>query len=204
MPNLFVGSDEDYKNVSVEHPEITIDLVVHACKEPYHRQFVGYTGRACDKEHPEYLRANRGNEVALNLVDAKESKYFDFALIEKIVDQMCTMLGFGKTILLHCNQGQSRGPGLAMLVLASYNRLPADFEAAVLMFKQLYPEFEPGEGMIKFIEENWAKFYVKPQQDNIDAMMQQMGIEQEKAEEAVGDGIIIGVDPAVPGADHSV
>ena len=94
MPGLFVGSEEDYLNVKTEHPQIDFKFIVHACKEPYHRKFVGYTGRACDKNHPEYLVANRGCEMAVNLVDAKEAKYFDENLMKETVEKICSMIGF--------------------------------------------------------------------------------------------------------------
>lgn len=159
MAGLFVGSEEDYLSVKKDHPDVEIDYIVHACKEPYHRAMVGYTGRSCDKDHPEYLCAVRWNEMAVNLVDAAESKYFDLELIQSVVRKICTMLGFWKQVLLHCNQWQSRAPGIAFLVLLSYQRLPEDnIDKALVVFQQIYPNFEPGKGMINFIRENWKVF----------------------------------------------
>jgi hypothetical protein len=41
--NLYIGSQDDYElNVKFQ----TDWFVIHACKEPYHRQALGYTGRA--------------------------------------------------------------------------------------------------------------------------------------------------------------
>ena len=50
--NLFVGSQFDYEC----NPKMFDDwFVVHACKEPYHRKALGYTGRSAPKDDPRYL-----------------------------------------------------------------------------------------------------------------------------------------------------
>jgi len=66
-PNLYIGNEDDYESKVRSE---TGWCVVHACKDPYHRQALGYTGRAAPKEHPEYLIARRDNQLILNLVDA--------------------------------------------------------------------------------------------------------------------------------------
>ena len=45
-------------------------LVVHACKELYHRRELGYRSNGAPKKHPEYLMARRENRLILDLVDA--------------------------------------------------------------------------------------------------------------------------------------
>lgn len=67
--NIYVGNEADYEMCVQGNAEWAI---VHACKEPYHRQAVGYSGRACSKLHPEYLFAERGNRIMLNLVDVED------------------------------------------------------------------------------------------------------------------------------------
>lgn len=52
--NVYVGTLEDYElNKSSENIYTII-----AAKEPYHRRVVGYSGRACSKDHPEYYMQN--------------------------------------------------------------------------------------------------------------------------------------------------
>jgi len=64
--NLFVGDQSDYEiNVATQEGW----AVVHACKEPYHRQALGYRVRGAPKDHPEYLVARRGNRLILNIVE---------------------------------------------------------------------------------------------------------------------------------------
>jgi hypothetical protein len=52
FPNLHIGSQDDYENI-VKHQDGW--FVIHACKEAYHHQALGYTGRSAPKEHSEYL-----------------------------------------------------------------------------------------------------------------------------------------------------
>jgi hypothetical protein len=49
---LFVGDELDYER-KVSHQ--TGWATVHACKEPYHREALGYSSRGAPKDHPEYL-----------------------------------------------------------------------------------------------------------------------------------------------------
>ncbi len=74
-PFLYIGDQNDYES-NVKHQPGW--YVVHACKEPYHRQALGYTGRAVSNTHPEYLIARRGNRLILNMVDADDPSYIGY------------------------------------------------------------------------------------------------------------------------------
>jgi len=65
MPNLFVGDQSDEAQIRGQAGW----FVIHACKEPYHRQALGYSGQGAPKTHPEYLIAQREGRLILNLVD---------------------------------------------------------------------------------------------------------------------------------------
>lgn len=69
--NLFVGSQDDEAAIRGQGGW----FVVHACKEPYHRQALGYSGRGAPKDHPEYLIARREGRLILNLVDVDNVSY---------------------------------------------------------------------------------------------------------------------------------
>ena len=153
--NLFVGSLEEYEQVQLDNTS----YVLHAAKEPYHRQFVGYTGRACDKDHPEYLKAIRGREVAANIVDAKESRYFDYDLIFSLVKDILTLLiEADRKVYIHCNLGESRAPSIGLLVLLGLHAVDTDYETAQRQFLSIYPNYNPGQGMKDFVRENWDRF----------------------------------------------
>ncbi len=58
--------------------------------------------------------------------------------------------------MVHCNQGRSRSPTIAMLVLAK--SLPAKFEDAEDAFREIYPDYDPANGMREFARMNWDDY----------------------------------------------
>jgi hypothetical protein len=82
-PNLHVGCETDYERI-VRYQDGW--WVVHACKEPYHRRALGYSGRAAPKTHPEYLVARRDNRLILNLIDADDPAYIPKEIIDAAID----------------------------------------------------------------------------------------------------------------------
>ena len=113
IPGLYVGNGHDYDE---HHSDHTLK-VISAAKEPWHRQALGYTGRAAPKDNPEYLIAFRPRHVILNLVDPNDSKWIPRELIDAAIDEIANGLDDGMDVLVHCNQGESRAPSIALLYL---------------------------------------------------------------------------------------
>ena len=104
IENLFIGNQHDYESLMNKDEY----CVVHACKEPYHRQLLGYTGRGAPKDHPEYYFAYRGKRLFCNLVDAHDPRYIPDVIIHEALRFIDINLINGKKVLVHCNQGMSR------------------------------------------------------------------------------------------------
>lgn len=137
--------------------------VVHACKEPYHRSLLGYTGRGAPKEHPEYAMAQRDKRLYLNIVDTPDKRFFSRTTIQAAIDFVREQLKAGQSVLVHCNEGHSRGPSITMLYLAAYTSFFKDRATLVSVekeFKTHYPPYCPAPGIRGHLEENWS-FYVK-------------------------------------------
>lgn len=166
IPGLFVGNEMDYGNLEKEHiPGREVDqpccnwAVVHACKEPFHRQLLGYTGRGCPKDDPEYLWAERENRLFMNIVDAPKSFFFDKGMVDKALDFIHEKLNQDLYVLIHCNEGFSRSPSLALLYLVKHKYIDVDtLEDAEAEFLKLYPEYNPGAGIRGFVKENWNSY----------------------------------------------
>lgn len=150
-PNLWVGNQIDYER-RVKHEDGW--AAVLSAKEPWHRQFVGYNGRGAPRDHPEYLFAERGDRLALNLVDVEDVAYIPQRVIEKGLDFMAIRLSRGMKVLACCNQGGSRAPTLALLYLGRWH--PEYFgmapEIAIRQFREVYPQYDPAEGMRGYLD----------------------------------------------------
>lgn len=157
---LFVGKESDYEN-TVRHQDGW--RVVHACKEPYHRRLLGYSSHGAPKDHPEYLVAERGNRLFLNLVDADDPAYIPQEIVDAALAFIHEGLSSGAQVLVHCNQGESRSPSLGLLYLAAHtDAIPTgSLEAAEEAFRKIYSPYRPKGGMRGFLDEHWGD-YVSP------------------------------------------
>ena len=156
-PNLFIGSEQDYEG-KIKGKEGW--WVVHACKEPYHRQALGYRTRGAPKDHPEYLVARRGHRLILNLVDASNPAYIPKEIIDAALEFIDQGIREGKQVLVHCNQGESRSPSIGLLYLAAFTDVipSASLCEAEEAFLQIYPYYRPGKGMRGFLVQHWETY----------------------------------------------
>ncbi|TWV14342.1 phosphatase [Bacteroidaceae bacterium HV4-6-C5C] len=155
IKNLYVGSQEDYEsNVKFQSDW----FVIHACKEPYHRQALGYTGRAIANTHPEYLIVKRDNRLILNLVDVADPKYISKEIVDAAIVAIDENID-KKTVLIHCNQGMSRSATIGLLYLHHVGIIATDnFKEAESEFLKLYPPYNPANGMRTFAEQYWNNY----------------------------------------------
>ena len=159
FPNLFIGAEQDYELNVKGKPDW---VVVRACKEPYHRQELGYKGRGAPKDHPEYLIARREKRLILNLVDAPNSAYIPKEIISAALEYIHEGLSNSQKVLVHCNLGESRSPSIGLLYLAIYvDKFPKEFENAEKAFREIYPSYNPGLGMRGFMVSNWENYQRK-------------------------------------------
>ncbi len=154
---LFVGNERDYEGDVRGQPNWR---VVHACKEPYHRRELGYSGRAASKTHPEYLFARRGDRLILNLVDAPDPTYIPKEVVDAALDFIDLSLNETRRVLVHCNEGGSRAPSIAFLYLVARTErfVALGEQAALTEFRSLYPAFNPAAGMLGFIRANFPSY----------------------------------------------
>jgi len=148
--NLFVGSDYDCQANS-EH------AIIHACKT-CHKKALNYR-KSLPNTHPHYLIYEGENHLFLNMVDMEKelmAKFTDpimkagVGFIDKHIDE--------SPVLIHCNQGMSRSPSIALVYLAIKGKLPAsNYNDASKAFTELYPKYNPGRGISLYLNNNWVK-----------------------------------------------
>ena len=157
---VFVGAQTDFDMIN--RPWETEWPILHAARDPWHRQLLGYAGRGAPKEHPEYLFARRENRLYLNLLDVHDPKYVSTDVIDEAMRflheqvERLTAAATAEQILICCNQGRSRAPTIGMLWLAP--DLPADFEVAEDAYREVCPVYMPGVGMREFARAHWERY----------------------------------------------
>ena len=149
---LFVGSERDCRTGNDQW------AVVHACKSPCHQTAVGYSG-SLPKSHPNYLVLEEGTDLYLNLVDPPIPLFMPESF-ESFFRFARKQLDAGRNILIHCNQGESRAPSLALLILAKLTGEISDdsYDAARFDFESLFSDYRPGRGIQQYLREHWRDF----------------------------------------------
>jgi protein-tyrosine phosphatase len=155
-PNLHVGSLHDCSRFP--------GPIIHACKEPCHRKAVGYNGKL-PTDHPSYLSLRKPGHLYLNMIDPPTPLFhlplfldaLDF--IDEHLDDASVGGSRGTTpVLVHCNQGQSRAPSIALLWLATRTEMPsASFDQAAYAYRLLDPNYDPGTGIRLFLDQHWQE-----------------------------------------------
>ena len=115
--------------------------VVHAFKSPCHQNAVGYRG-SLPSNDPNYLWLQRPQDLYLNLIDPPVP-LFKIESFRCFLTFATAQYRDGATLLIHCNQGESRAPSLALLFLAKHLRaIPSgSFSEAKEAFSMLYPAY---------------------------------------------------------------
>ncbi len=153
--NLYVGNQDDYELKVKGKDDWSI---VHACKEPYHRKLLGYTGKGAPKNHREYLFARRENRLFLNIVDVDSPDYIAKEIVDTALNFIDEALSNNRKCLVHCNQGESRSPSIGFLYLASKGVLSKDFLSSEIEFRKLYSSYNPKNGIRGYIMNHWNEY----------------------------------------------
>lgn len=156
-PDLWVGSDRDWDTCPAHW------YVIHAAREPHHRAFVGYKGRAAPADSPERFYAFRGSRLALNLVDVPDPTWISPQIVATALLHAGEAFKYQIPVLVHCNQGRSRSPWLAAFIAHRLNLLSPEMKPVYTTFadaEQFLLSLDPsliteGSGMRDWVKQNW-------------------------------------------------
>jgi hypothetical protein len=156
-PNLFVGPQSDYEQLVAGQPGWSI---VHAAKEPFHREAVGYTGANPEKAALEYFVARRGNRLMLNLIDAPIDVDIPETIFQAALAFIHERLAAGDRVMIHCEQGVSRSATLGLLYLLRHTTALANTACrdGLRRYHEIYPPFSPGRAMRYSLTRQWAAY----------------------------------------------
>lgn len=150
--NLYVGAESSCNRFSGENK-----VIIHACKHPCHQNAVGYS-KNLSSNHPDYLIKETESDLYLNIVDMerKQSHEFMEPILSKALEFMDDKIDSNE-VLVHCNEGRSRSPSIAMLYLAKRIDTISDqsYSKAAEEFNQLYPKFNPTRGIMLYLRDYW-------------------------------------------------
>lgn len=155
FPNILIGTIDDYEVIKGSDDYFT----VIAAKEPYHRRAVGYSGRSCGKDNPEYLYAERSGCLICNLVDVDNPDWISDVIIDKIFTDIDKAVKDGQQVLICCNQGRSCSACIGMMYMkrAEYFK-GISFDGAEMLYRKIYPPYEPARGIREYARRNWDRF----------------------------------------------
>ena len=144
---LFVGSAADTYKFS--------GSILHCARDPW---FVNAANNAkiC-KTNPQpecngTVIRMAYNEMSLNLVDSSNVKYFNDVTIDPGLNFITHRMSEGDAVLVHCNLGISRSPSIALLWMWEHGYLDKEFRYALPQFKELYPAYQPGNGVWQYLK----------------------------------------------------
>lgn len=148
---IFVGDDNDYE---AKRRDYNFSYL-HCAKHPYHKNIVGYSENP-NPTDAQYLYAHQNGVLALNMVDAKEEKYFSIPMFQYAVLFIRSEVAKGKSVLINCNKGESRSPSVALIYLAQMGVVRNDsYTNAKEDFLKIYPKYNPAFGVASFLMTRW-------------------------------------------------
>ena len=151
--NLYVGNQSDFEDNKTFFNKWK---VVHACKYPYHRDTVGYTGASAPKGPNYYFVYDSKGHLSLNMIDVESSTFFQDIMIDEAIRYCVDALTNNTPVLVHCNQGESRAPILAMMVLKKMGIYKCTFAEAFVLFRNVYPNLNPKKGIFEYAMNRWT------------------------------------------------
>lgn len=125
------------------------DRILHCAKYPWH---VRMAGNKLSKDNTNYMYVEKDNEAALNLVDndtynPEYQQLFNDAILKafKFLDK------HQGAVYIHCNQGGSRGPSVALLYMKHCGELDCGFDEALQKFA-----VHPRNAIYNFVKNAWS------------------------------------------------
>jgi protein-tyrosine phosphatase len=94
------------------------------------------------------------------MIDTDNPSFFSKDMIDIALDFIEEYHAMGWKVLIHCNQGESRGPSIALLYLAAHlGVMPNEsLQIAEQHFQAVYPNYHPRVGIREHIKAYWDQY----------------------------------------------
>ena len=152
---VYVGDQDDAEQVLRNKKDFAVATMTK--EGPVgHRSMLGYQTLGAPK-NDDYYYVISGKHFAGNLIDVSDPAFIPEEVINPALDFIKKHYDNGEKVLIHCEQGHSRGPTTALLFLRLIGEMPYSFTSSCKIFKSLYPKFEPGNGMLTYARNHWKE-----------------------------------------------
>jgi hypothetical protein len=130
--------------------------LISACQTSHYRRCGWNPANRPEPTDPRYLVHDDDGWLTLNWVDGPKHLY-DWGGVEtwrRAFGFLDRMAAKNTATLIHCDQGRSRAPTLALAYMVREGHLPAVPADAFTEFTRLYPDYQPG-GIWDWLTDNW-------------------------------------------------
>lgn len=163
IKNLFLGSDKDHETAAAKGWPI----LICAKDGPHgHRSELNYKEHSAPKGD-QYYFVDSGKNRHLNLIDPDSPQLIPKQVINAGLAFIKHYQEKEQPILVHCNQGQSRGPSMVLMYLRTIGEMPNGFLQSEKKFKTIYPKYDPLQGIKSFAQTNWRNLLYKGTTENV-------------------------------------
>lgn len=152
--SVWVGDDNDYLKIQGRDGWAAARMCKYG--PGGHQQTLGYTTRGAPKGK-NYLSVQKGNHLAVNLIDTTDPNFVPFECIKIALDFIKAKLQEGKKVLVTCNAGHSRSPSTGLAFLRSVGDMPYSFGRSETIYHTIYPKYSPNMGIRQIIREHWSE-----------------------------------------------
>ena len=153
---IFVGNQYEISKLSDDFN------IVHAAKEPFHKELVGYNGKKCPPDKYFYKDEKQASLCIIDFPSSFQWDYFPENMLKLTMEFIDTSLKDCKKVYIHCNQGMSRAPSIAFMYLVSRGLIrEGDLEGDLNYFLEIYPSYRPANGIFENIKRKYPFDYLK-------------------------------------------
>lgn len=151
---IYVGTKEEYQDAINSGMKIVCALN-RASGFVTHQSVVGWSGRGCNKEHPDYLYRLESDAIYLNMIDGDDPKYISDDMIDAALDFIHWRLEVGEKVFVYCSLGESRSLSIALMYMLEHG-LIEPYDSIEIFRKKYYEKYSPKKGNSEYIEDRWG------------------------------------------------
>jgi len=152
---IYVGTKEEYQIARQKGFKIVCALN-QANGYVTHQSVVGWQGRGCNPASPYYLFKREADAIYLNMIDCKDPKYINDAMINPALDFIHESIEQGNEVFIYCSLGESRSPSIALMYLLEYDLIEKNENVFDTFRNEYYPMYNPKLGNIEYIKNRWG------------------------------------------------